>query len=69
MINFKHKLIRDVKKEECPWLDRDFSEGEVVFLYNGHTYGCISFKGLPFSEVYDQTPFFELPKDAVKQIK
>jgi len=59
-------LTRDVTREECRWLDRTFKEGEKVYEYTDYTYGCISRKGLAFTLEKDITPFFELPKDAVK---
>jgi hypothetical protein len=59
----KLKLIRNVTKKECSWLDRDYLTGEEVFEYSGHTYGCIS-SGIACSEQDGETPFFELPIDS-----
>ena len=61
----KFILIRDVSQSECPWLRRDFAPGEIVYLFDGATYNCISKNGLPFTEEAAGKPFFELPKDAV----
>jgi hypothetical protein len=69
MIDKTYILIRDVPVEECPWLDRDFKNGETVYLYTGHTYGCISYDGEAFTEVEGVEPFFELPIDSVKPLK
>ena len=63
----KYKLIRDVTKKECPWLDRTFKEGEILYKYTGYTYGCID-EGLAVSEKLNETPFFELPYDALEEI-
>ena len=61
------KLTRTVEPSECSWLDRTYFEKEVVFEYTGHTYGCISPRGIACSED-GETPFFELPGDALKQV-
>lgn len=59
----KFKLTRDVTKDECRWLDRTMAAGEVVHRYDGCTYGCVG-AGIACS-VDGETPFFELPRDAV----
>ena len=64
----KYRLIRDVTKKECPWLDRTFKEGETVYYYSGYTYGCVNFNGVPCSEKLDENPFFELPENALEEI-
>jgi len=58
------KLIRDVPKSECPWLDKDMKKGAVVYSYNGPTYGAIG-SGIACTKRPDETPFFELPGNAV----
>lgn len=64
----KYKLTRDVTIEECHWLDRDFKEGEFVYEYTYHTYGCISPDGIACSEIEKETPFFELPKNSITEV-
>jgi len=64
----KYRLIRDVTKKECPWLDRTFKEGETVYYYSGYTYGCISFNGIAVCEKLDENPFFELPENALEEV-
>jgi len=64
----KYILTRDVPITECKWLYRDFAKGEIVYLYNGATYNCISKMGLPFTITLDIEPFFEIPKNAVCEI-
>jgi len=59
------KVIRDITKKECSWLDRDIKKGETVYKYWGHTYGCISPNGVAIVFVKGETPFYEVPKDAV----
>lgn len=58
-------LNRDVTVEECFWLERDFKKGEKVYEYTGHTYGCVQRSGTACSMVPGETPFFELPTEAV----
>lgn len=58
-------LKRDVTVEECRWLDRTYKAGETVYLYSGATYGVIGPNGTAVTEVVDETPFFELPCDAL----
>jgi hypothetical protein len=58
-------LKRTVTINECPWLERNFNAGEKVYEYKGHTYGVISPDGIACTETIDDTPFFELPKDAL----
>ena len=64
----KFILIREVSQTECPWLRRNFAPGEIVYLFDGATYNCISKNGFPFTEKEGGNPFFELPKDAVSPI-
>jgi len=52
--------------EECPWLDKDFKKGEEVNEYTGPTYGCITDKGTACCKTFGDTPFFELPNDALE---
>ena len=61
------KLTRTVEPSECDWLDRIYFKNEVVFEYSGCTYGCITPDGIACSED-GETPFFELPRNAVKQV-
>lgn len=60
-----YMLIRNVTKKECGWLSRTFKKGEIVYEYSGATYGCISLHGTAFTLVEGETPFFELPNNAV----
>jgi hypothetical protein len=60
-------LTKDVFVIECPWLDRDMLKGEVVWSYEGCTYGCVSSNGRAVSLIDGETPFFELPRNALKR--
>ncbi len=58
-------LSRIVTRNECDWLDRDLPQGTSLYLYKGPTYGCISKTGVAVAREPDETPFFEVPKDAI----
>lgn len=64
----RFKLIRDVSKKECPWLEKDYKKDDVVFYYSGYTYGCISYMGVPCSDKLDEGPFFEMPENSLEEI-
>ena len=52
--------------EEIDWLPHNFLKGDIVYEYNGYTYGVISYDGIAVSETYGETPFFEVPLDTIK---
>lgn len=62
----KLQITRDVTKSECPWLDADVPAGSVVYSYTGATYGCVGPDGLAVTLEPDTTPFFQVPRDAIK---
>lgn len=62
------KVIRKVTMEECPWLDRDIEEGEIVEEYDGCTYGCITYKGVAVM-IEGIEGFSELPINALEKCK
>jgi len=64
----KFQLTRDVTKKECDWLDRDYKKGEIVYEYPLYTYGRISNEGVACSDKDSESPFFELPADALIEI-
>ena len=65
----KYRVIRSVTYNECSWLERDFTEGEILYEYPGYTYGCISPSGIALTEDPDGgEPFFEFPYNAVEEI-
>ena len=61
-----YTLTRDVQKSECPWLDRDMRKDEIVHRYSGYTYGCVG-DGVACTERPNETPFFEIPRDALSK--
>ena len=67
-INSMIILSRDVTKEECAWLEKDYKKGEVIYKYHGHTYGCIGPEGMACSKEYGEDPFFEIPLDAIDHV-
>jgi len=36
----KFELKRTVTQEECPWLNRDYEKGEIVYKFYERTYGA-----------------------------
>ncbi len=58
-------LTRDVTQMECPWLDRDLPKGTNVWSYHGYDYGVVSSKGVAVTAKEAETPFFEIPSDAI----
>lgn len=60
-------LTRDVTRHECPWLDEDLKKGTPVWSYHGHTYGVVSPRGIAVTAKAAETPFFELPSNALSQ--
>ena len=64
------KLIVDrlVTVDECPWLDEDVQPGTTVFTFSGQTYGCIGPNGIAVSYSPYEYPFFEIPRNAIKEI-
>lgn len=63
------EITRDITKAEQPWMDAGeiVKAGEVVYEFHGCTYGCIG-SGVAVSRERGQTPFFEVPRDAVKPV-
>lgn len=59
------RLKRAVTQAECPWLDRDLPAGTPVFTYLGPTYGVVTPKGVAVTMKVAETPFFEIPADAI----
>ena len=68
MLTQQFRLTRDVTKKECSWLDRNYKKGEILFEYDGYTYGCISPNGIACSDKDQETPFYEIPKNALERI-
>lgn len=63
--NHPHILTRDIPLRESHWLDREYKKGELVYLFYGSTYGCISKTGLACTFNPGEGPFVQLPKDAI----
>ena len=58
-------LVRDVTRKECHWLPRDFKKGEVLYRFQGATYGVCSPSGVPMMLAPDALPFYEFPEDSL----
>lgn len=63
------KINRRIDRSVQPWMDADdiVEEGETVYLYSGCTYGCIG-AGVAVTRKDGETPFFEVPRDALQPI-
>lgn len=61
-------LTRDVTRRECGWLDRDLPAGTPLYEYTGATYGVLG-SGIACSIEPGQTPFFEVPADALARVE
>ena len=66
----EYEVIRYISMEEADWLPAHLRDpGARVFEYRGPTYGCIDWShGFPVSEIPGETPFYEIPFDAVMEI-
>lgn len=68
-MSVKGMIVRELTLVECPWLDWRINPGRTVFKYSGCTYGCISEEGIAVSDKSDETPFYEVPFDAVRWLE
>lgn len=61
------RITKRVDKSVQPWMDDNdaLEVGDVVYSYNGHTYGCIG-DGIAVTREADVTPFMEVPRDSVE---
>lgn len=64
------RLIRDVLESECPWLERDYKKGEIIFecplIIQGN---FLLQESITCSEENWTSPYFELPKNALEKIE
>lgn len=58
-------VTRDIAESETS-ADRGFVEGDTLYRYDDPTYGCITDTGMAVSMKRGETPFFEVPADAVR---
>lgn len=63
----EYRTTRPVTTEECHWLDEDIPAGTTVYAYWGCTYGCCG-AGRAVTRERGQTPFFEMPRDALELV-
>ena len=55
-------IIRNtLLKKDYGYLPFDFKKGDIVYRYNGCTYGCISPLGIAITLKEGKTPFYEIP--------
>lgn len=65
----KFRVVRQLTKEERAGADDKVQPGNIVYLFKGCTYGCISHNGMAVSHKPDDGPFFEMPCDTLEEIK
>lgn len=65
----KFVTTKRIDKSVQPWMQDDeaIEEGIVVYAYSGCTYGCVG-DGIAVTMRPDETPFIEVPRDAVKPL-
>jgi hypothetical protein len=59
----RYELTRCVTKEERP-----FEKGEIVHDFTGATYGCVRRDVGVACSLDGGIPFFELPRDALREL-
>jgi hypothetical protein len=57
---------RLISREECPWLDEDILAGTTLWSWDGGVYECVGLGGVAVTAKAAETPFFEVPEDAVR---
>ena len=62
----KGTLKFTLKPTDYHWLTQTYEKGTLVYLYTGQTFGAVSARGVAVSLEPNKTPFFEVPKSAVK---
>ena len=62
------EVTRNVTTDECHWLTRDYQKGEILYRYEGAAYGVCGDRE-PLTERRGETPFFEFPVDAFRDMK
>ncbi len=63
----KYRVIRELTKLEKYGATDRISKGDIVYRFDGCTYGCIG-DGIACSRKLGENPFFEMPKDSLEQI-
>lgn len=63
--NTRVQLNTDLSVNEYDALPRTLFQREILYIFRGITYGCTSPEGIACSFVYDETPFFEIPVEAL----
>ena len=64
MEKLQFTLNKNILKKDYKWLNRNFNEGETVYLFTGNTYNCISENGIA-CRIDGEGSFFELPATAL----
>ena len=62
----KIKVLEDLNCSTYFWLNRNIKKGEVLLVFEGMTYNCISKNGIAVTELEDTSVFFEVPKTKIE---
>lgn len=63
-----YKMIRDVNKEECDWLENDIPYNTVLYRYFGSTWDNVKEGCMAVVMEKESTDFFSIPMDAVELV-
>jgi hypothetical protein len=64
----KIKILENLYCTDYNWLHRNIKKGEILNVYVGATYNCISKNGIAVTELTDPTYFFEIPISKIEFI-
>lgn len=64
----KGRIFRTTREVSEDWISMPIPVGTVLYEYVGATYGCISPAGIACSVYEGETPFMEIPIDALEEI-
>ena len=62
----KIKVLEDLNCSTYFWLNRNIKKGEILLVFEGMTYNCISRNGIAVTELTDTSVYFEVPKSKIE---
>jgi hypothetical protein len=63
------KILEDLNITDYYWLNRNIQKGEILNIYQGPTYNCISKNGIAAMELNETSYFFEIPTSKFQFLK
>ena len=64
----KIKILENLYFTDYNWLHRNIKKGEILNIFIGATYNCISKNGIAATELDNSTYFFEIPISKIEFI-